>query len=265
MVTMGAIRIKLTRAHADFFFDNHIYFTLKPLARERLRASMSGRLLRVVSVPDYVTVEPYCAFAVRGAWLHTMGAHSYTRSVLKEAMVGRFCSIGLGVSVLPPSHPLDRVSTSGFDYAGKYGIYGDYLKARGVAIPSRPHAMRRPPPVIGHDVFIGEGACIARGVTIGPGAVVGAKALVMRDVEPYAIVGGIPAVPKRYRFDDAMRERMLALKWWDYDPADFIDLDTRDPERFIGEFEERRAAGKIAEYRPRQIRLAEELARISDS
>lgn len=47
--------------------------------------------------------------------------------------------------------------------------------------------------VIGNDVWVGHGAYIMPGITIGNGAIVGAKAVVTKDVEPYTIVGGVPA------------------------------------------------------------------------
>jgi acetyltransferase-like isoleucine patch superfamily enzyme len=46
---------------------------------------------------------------------------------------------------------------------------------------------------IGNDVWIGCGATILPGITIGDGAIIAAGAIVTKNVEPYAIVGGIPA------------------------------------------------------------------------
>lgn len=46
---------------------------------------------------------------------------------------------------------------------------------------------------IGDDVWIGYGAIILSGVRIGDGAVVAAGAVVVKDVAPYAVVGGNPA------------------------------------------------------------------------
>lgn len=49
------------------------------------------------------------------------------------------------------------------------------------------------------DADIGVGAILLPGVSIGRGAIVGAGAVVTRDVEPYAVVGGVPARTLRYR------------------------------------------------------------------
>ena len=47
--------------------------------------------------------------------------------------------------------------------------------------------------MVENDVWIGANVTIVGGVRIGQGAVVGAGAVVTRDVEPYTIVGGVPA------------------------------------------------------------------------
>lgn len=46
---------------------------------------------------------------------------------------------------------------------------------------------------IGNDVWIGYGAQIMPGVEIGDGSVIAAGAVVTKDVEPYKVVGGVPA------------------------------------------------------------------------
>jgi galactoside O-acetyltransferase len=53
--------------------------------------------------------------------------------------------------------------------------------------------------VIEDDVWIGANAVVVDGVRIGRGAIVAAGAVVTKDVEPYAIVGGNPAKLLKYR------------------------------------------------------------------
>jgi len=60
---------------------------------------------------------------------------------------------------------------------------------------------------VGHNVWIGYGACVLRGVTVGDNAIVGTSAVVTRDVPANAVVGGIPARVIR------MREAPRSLRW----------------------------------------------------
>ena len=69
---------------------------------------------------------------------------------------------------------------------------------------------------IGNDVWIGHGAVIMPGVAIGDGAVVGSSAVVTKDVEPYTIVAGVPARVIKRRHPEALAEKLIALKWWDW-------------------------------------------------
>jgi maltose O-acetyltransferase len=59
--------------------------------------------------------------------------------------------------------------------------------------PSFPEILS--PVKIGNHVWIGSRALILPGVTLGEGAVVAAGAVVTSDVEPYTVVGGVPARP----------------------------------------------------------------------
>ncbi len=71
---------------------------------------------------------------------------------------------------------------------------------------------------IGNDVWIGHGVFIKEGVTVGDGAVIAAGAVVVKDVPPYAIVGGSPAKIIKYRFDEKTISKLLELQWWNMDP-----------------------------------------------
>lgn len=77
------------------------------------------------------------------------------------------------------------------------------------------------PVIIGNDVWIGDGAWIKNGVKIGDGAIIGARAVVTRDVPPYAVVAKSPARVIDYRFDADTIQTLLASKWWDL-PDDII-------------------------------------------
>jgi maltose O-acetyltransferase len=53
---------------------------------------------------------------------------------------------------------------------------------------------------INDDVWVGARAIILPGVTIGKGAIISAGSVVVKDVKPYSIVGGIPAKHVKFRF-----------------------------------------------------------------
>lgn len=70
--------------------------------------------------------------------------------------------------------------------------------------------------IIGNDVWIGYNATIIAGVKVGHGAIIAANATVVKDVEPYSIVGGNPAKKIRKRFSDTTIKKLLEIKWWDW-------------------------------------------------
>lgn len=70
---------------------------------------------------------------------------------------------------------------------------------------------------IGNDVWIGYSATIMAGVSIGDGAIIATNATVVNDVKPYSIVGGNPAKEIKMRFNEEEVDKLLRLKWWDWD------------------------------------------------
>jgi virginiamycin A acetyltransferase len=127
--------------------------------------------------------------------------------------IGKFCAIATGAQFMmaDANHAMAGVSTYPF------GIMGG---AFAHALPLADYPWKQTgDTVIGHDVWIGAEALILPGVRIGHGAVIGTRAVVSRDVPDYAVVAGNPARVVRQRFDDATRARLLALAWWDWEPA----------------------------------------------
>ncbi|MDP0498605.1 MAG: type B chloramphenicol O-acetyltransferase [Verrucomicrobiota bacterium JB022] len=124
-------------------------------------------------------------------------------------IIGSFCSIGSGAAFIMAGnqgHRNDWVSTFPFYWMSEVPSFA------GAANGYRPAGDT----VIGNDAWIGSEAIIMPGITIGHGAVIGTRALVTKDVEPYAIVGGNPAKIIRKRFDDSQIAMLLELRWWDW-------------------------------------------------
>jgi acetyltransferase-like isoleucine patch superfamily enzyme len=71
--------------------------------------------------------------------------------------------------------------------------------------------------IIGNDVWIGENVKIISGITIGDGAVILNNSHIVKDVEPYSIVSGNPAVLVKYKFTQEQIENLLIIKWWEWD------------------------------------------------
>jgi acetyltransferase-like isoleucine patch superfamily enzyme len=124
--------------------------------------------------------------------------------------IGRYCSIADAVEIfLGGNHRMDWISTYPFSA----------LRDQWPGAPQG-HSVHttRGDVTIGHDVWLGAGVVVLSGVSIGHGAVIGARAVVTRDVPPYAVVAGNPANQVRLRFDEGAIAQLLASAWWDLPP-----------------------------------------------
>lgn len=138
----------------------------------------------------------------------SMGRYTYTghNVTIKGAEIGKFNSISWNVSIGGNNHDMDKITTHSFLVYPKFHLGGDSN-----------WKSRQEPCIVGNDVWIGTDAVILRGVHVGNGAIIGASSVVNKDVPPYAIVAGNPARIIRMRVEDTMIERLLELKWWDFD------------------------------------------------
>lgn len=124
------------------------------------------------------------------------GTYVCSYSVIRNAQIGRYCSIADGVHIGLARHQLSTIS-------------------------SHPLLEGQNPPIeritIGSDVWIGAGAMlVGNGISVGDGAVIGAGAVVTKSVPPYAIVGGVPAKVIRYRFTPEEISILMENAWWNW-------------------------------------------------
>ena len=117
--------------------------------------------------------------------------------ISKDLIAGEYVYIGSGCIIY-----------SGVEI-GKYTMLAPKVKVIGqdhrFDLPGKPIIFSGRPmqsnTVIGEDVWIGYGAIVMKGIKIGNGAIVAANSVVTNNVEPYSIVGGVPAKFIRNRFN----------------------------------------------------------------
>src|SRR3954470_14246479 len=125
-------------------------------------------------------------------------AHEGVVEIGAKSVLGQECTISSfqHVSIGRECIVADRVMLIDFDH----GVVEEDR-------PIREQGIYKRDVKIGHNVWIGYGACFLRGVTVGDNAIVGTYAVVNRDVPDNAVVGGVPARVLR------MRPRPERLRW----------------------------------------------------
>jgi acetyltransferase-like isoleucine patch superfamily enzyme len=140
-------------------------------------------------------------FLGRWSWIGhgtKIRAHEGTVSIGARSVLGQECTISCyqRVSIGRECIIADRSMMIDFDH-----------NMADVERPIREQGIDKHDVRVGHNVWMGYGACILRGVTVGDNAVVGTSAVVTKDVPDNAIVGGIPAKVIR------MRDEPQSFRW----------------------------------------------------
>ena len=142
------------------------------------------------------------------------GAHSYgcfdPVRFPPGTQLGRYVSVGPGVTAYRRNHPHDRLSMHPYFYRPSLGA------ASGADVETAPLS-------IGAGSWLGAHVIILPGCRrIGRGAVVAAGAVLTRDVPDYAVVGGNPARVIKYRFSQDDMAAAEATRWWQKTPEDVL-------------------------------------------
>lgn len=126
-----------------------------------------------------------------------------------KLIIGKFCMIASDVKFIMngANHLTDSLT------AYPFAIFGNGWEN---AMDNRSYP-KKGDINVGNDVWIGYNATIMAGVTIGDGAIIATNSTVLKDVEPYSIVGGNPAKMIKKRFSDELTLKLLELKWWNWD------------------------------------------------
>jgi acetyltransferase-like isoleucine patch superfamily enzyme len=173
-----------------------------------------------------------------GVGVLTMGDYSYYAPTVRvyagdtaKVRIGKFCSVAADSEFFVGGiHRTDWVTTYGLRAVFELpGAYEDGTPTTRGDIE------------VGHDCWIALGSVVMSGVTIGSGAVVATRAVVTKDVRPYAIVAGNPAREVGRRFPDEQVDALQRIAWWDW-PVDVIlerveELCSPDLDGFIARYD----------------------------
>lgn len=134
------------------------------------------------------------------------------------ASIGRYTSINSSAMIHVDHHRnMSFISDELVDFFDD-GNRAKY-EARIKQDEKHPYMTGKPKLTIGNDVWMGAMSFVdcSKVSSIGDGAIIAAGAVVTKDVPPYAIVAGVPAVIKGYRYPPETIAALERERWWDWD------------------------------------------------
>jgi acetyltransferase-like isoleucine patch superfamily enzyme len=155
--------------------------------------------------------------------IKTKGRHTYSVGDVDifafnegyNVNIGNFCSIARGLLIFTGGyHRTDRITSYPFGHVSR-DVFTSF--------DGSGHPCGKGDVNIQNDVWIGHSVTIMSGVTVGNGSVIAAKSHVVKDVEPYSIVGGNPARHIKYRFSEEQRKALSEIQWWNWEDSKIND------------------------------------------
>jgi len=164
------------------------------------------------SFAEYVHLDPFVSL-----YNCNLGGYTYVSrsTTIVNGRVGRYTSIGPECKIGLGRHPLQLLGTSPLFYNRKNKFN---FSLRNVDFDELPLID------IGNDVWVGARVLVMSGCKIGDGAVIAAGSVVTKDVEPYSIVGGVPAKFIKKRFSDEEIDKLINLGWWTMNHLNLNDV-----------------------------------------
>lgn len=176
---------------------------------------------------------------------HTYGVENVTIHRFRESAhfhylrIGNFCSIAMNCEVfLGGNHYTNLVTTFPFGLVSKEA----FPRADNPVNAYMKGSYSKGDVIIENDVWIGAHVTLMSGVHVGNGAVIAANSHVIKDVPPYAIVGGNPARVIKYRFTPHQIDALERIQWhqWSDEVINerVLDILSPDVDAFICKYDE---------------------------
>lgn len=211
-------------------FPSVSYEKINEVRDDIIKAGAGDKLI-TTPLFDFGKVLPgaYCGTEVKYEGQHYLGNNSYIENsslgyasyisyntVINNADIGKYVSIGPNVEIILGQHPTSKfVSTHPAFYSPNHSIGFSYTEKQ--LFDEYRYVENGKSISIGNDVWIGNGVKLMEGISIADGTIIAAGSMVVKNTEPYSVIGGNPAKLIKYRFTPRDIEFLLNLRWWNKD------------------------------------------------